>query len=80
MFGLITKIAKVATSPVGRAVGSEIGKRIFKRSNVARVVKEGNEALVAIEFLKRKYANVDDDARWAWKELEEFKDALTEFI
>jgi|DEB0MinimDraft_3_1074331.scaffolds.fasta_scaffold221866_2 hypothetical protein len=80
MFGLLAKAAKVVASPVGRAVASEVGKKVFKRSNVARVVKEGTEALAAIEFLKNKYGNVDDDAAWAWRELAEFKDALRDFV
>ena len=73
MFGFIKT---VVSSPVGRAVASEVGKKIFKRSNIANVVKEGAEALAAIEYLKNKYGNADDDAKWAWKELAEFKDAL----
>jgi len=70
----------VVTSPVGRAVASEVGKKIFKRSNIANVVKEGTEALAAIEFLKNKYGNVDDDAAWAWRELAEFKQALEDVV
>lgn len=80
MFGFVAKVAKVATSPIGRAVGSAIGKKVFKRSNIANVVKEGHEALAAIDYLKRKYGDVDDDARWAWREVEEFKNALQDVI
>lgn len=77
MFGFLKT---VVTSPVGRAVASEVGKKIFKRSNIANVVKEGTQALAAIEFLKNKYGNVDEDAAWAWRELAEFKQALEDVV
>lgn len=84
MFGFLGQVAKVATSPVGRVVGqvvgSAVGKKVFKRTAVANAVKEGTEALVAIEFLKNKYGDVDKDAKWAWKELDDFKRALGELI
>jgi len=80
MWGFVGKIAKKAAAPVGRAVVSHVGKKLFQRSNIARVVKEGGEALAAIEFLANKYQNADDDAAWAWKELGEFKDALRDLV
>ena len=80
MLGFLSTAVKIVASPVGRAVASEVGKKVFKRSNIARVVKEGTEALVAIEYLKNKYGNADDDAQWAWRELTEFKDALRDIV
>jgi hypothetical protein len=76
MWGFIAKAAKVVASPVGRAIASEVGKRVFKRSNLANVIKEGGEALYAIKYLKDRYGDLDEDAAWAWRELSEFKDAI----
>jgi len=78
MFGFIAKVAKVATSPVGKAVGSAIGKKVFKRSNIANVVKEGRDVLASIDYLANKYKDADDDTKAAIKELQEFKRALQE--
>lgn len=76
MFGFIAKVAQVASSPIGRAVGSAVGKKVFKRSNIARVVKEGRDVMASIDYLANKYGDADDDTRNAIKELKEFKQAL----
>lgn len=76
MFGFIAKVAQVASSPIGRAVGSAVGKKVFKRSNIARVVKEGRDVLASIDYLANKYGDADDDTCKAIKELKEFKQAL----
>jgi hypothetical protein len=80
MWGFVGKIAKKAAAPVGRAVVSHVGKKLFKRSNIARVITESGEAFAAIEFLRNKYADIDDDAKWAWDELTDLKTALRDLV
>lgn len=82
----IGKILKTVGGPVVRAVGGPVVRAVghelmdSRAGKIGAVVKEGSEALRAIEFLKNKYERVDDDAAWAWKEITEFRDALRDLL
>ena len=45
-------------------------------SNVRKAIKEGKDVLVAVDKLRTKYEDLDDDTKAAWKEVEEFVLAL----
>ena len=53
-----------------------IFKWIKRARKINKAISEGKDVVKAIEFLYEKYDTVDDDAAWAWKEINEFKNAV----
>jgi|TARA_R110000787_G_scaffold246106_1_gene351878 hypothetical protein len=55
---------------------SKIGKAYSLVGKIKTAIDEGKDVAEAITTMRNKYADLDDDAKAAWDEVDEFLDSV----